>query len=839
MAEQTAGRAIGEIFAQMIDYRKANKDKIEDFIIKTSLAELDPAVRKARQEEYNRLISAQTRLDQDATDALEGKQRTFRDLNKAFTTASGKVETAEVNAIGKQAAAVISGEASVANSLNSALASVTNARIGAASAKDRDDANRDERIIKEVQGELTDITKGETKRLDDVYSILDMTSDEASYYTQVSDEASFKDFMSELWRRKYAALYDSAKNPTQKKALLDEFNRNGARVLQHPSVQGEGFIQDKSAEALTEMVASSIGLQAKDMVYDLTSLLKDEAEARGYKGPQGPSWDKYGFTPRGGPSKADIVYVDKSPETLPIFKQLGLESEEEIPTFVKRSAYNRYLVDRSENPLLAKEPELSYEEFLKQTDQEGSVGKSYFDYMNTAGVEEKYIYGDRGFIDVLLRRNQGRQALEQARGDLTRVPTIPSPQEINRRTLEAYSEIYGDKGQQRLVRLAEYGRNNPIVFKDEKGEEKTAYLDAPELEFLLSGKVEGKAQGGPQRQRPTIERPTGPIGVDRTGRIGRGIPKSPGEPTIPFVSRTIPSDLSPQAQTLVEQVADVVDSKARLRTEEDKNRRQLAESMRQELPPVGVPTPAEQEALLGGKPEPVEQSRYKKTEPSTAPTAEETKALLDFIKKPPPQTPPPSTDDVDVEALTKPEEFDAAGTQLTKRAQKLQAELQLAETPAEQQSIAEQLARVSEQARKLIVKDERNPITQEDFDTLTEEEVVAKATKSFKRPEAKPSPEVIKMREDFFIQGNGRVAAREALQEKEKTGKEAKPEDFVPQKENIPQRAVAFLKDLAGKKGRISAEELNKAVVAVLGEKATPKQIATAKSIYLAYEQIA
>ena len=26
MAEQTAGRAIGEIFAQMIDYRKANKD---------------------------------------------------------------------------------------------------------------------------------------------------------------------------------------------------------------------------------------------------------------------------------------------------------------------------------------------------------------------------------------------------------------------------------------------------------------------------------------------------------------------------------------------------------------------------------------------------------------------------------------------------------------------------------------------------------------------------------------------------------------------------------------------------------------------------------------------
>ena len=835
MAEQTAGRAIGEIFAQMIDYRKANKDKIEDFIIRTSLAELDPAVRKARQEEYNRLISAQTRLDQDATDAMEGKQRTFRDLNKAFTTASGKVESAEITAIGKQAAAVISGQASVANSLNSALASVANAKIAAASAKDRSDAERDERIMKEVRGDLDEIEKGETERLDETYKILDaegMTSPNAPTYTRVEDEESFKTFMSELWRRKYAALYDSAKNATQKKALLDEFNRNGARVLQHPSVNGEGFIQDKSAEALTEMVASSIGLQTKDMVYDLTSVLDQAAEERGYKGPQKPSWDKYGFTPRGGPSKADIVYVDKSPETLPIYKQLGLASEAEIPTFVKRGAYNRYLVDRSENPLLAKEPQLSYEEFLKQTEIEGSVGKSYFDYMNTAGVEEKYIYGDRGFVDVLIRRNQGRQALEQARGDLTRVPTIPSPQEINRRTLEAYSEIYGDKGQQRLVRLAEYGRNNPIVFKDEKGEEKTAYLDAPELEFLLSGKVEGKAQGGPQRQRPT-----GPIGVDRTGRIGRGIPKSPGAPTIPFVSRTIPSDLSPQAQTLVEQVADVVDSKARLRTEEDKNRRQLAESMRQELPPVGVPTPAELEALLGEKPEPVEQSRYKKIEPSTAPTAEETKALLDFIKKPPP--PPPSTDDVDVEALTKPEEFDAAGTQLTQRAQKLQAELQLAETPAEQQSIAEQLARVSEQARKLIVKDERNPITQEDFDTLTEEEVVAKATKSFKRPEAKPSPEVIKMREDFFIQGNGRVAAREALQEKEKTGKEAKPEDFVPQKENIPQRAVAFLKDLANKKGRISAEELNKAVVAVLGEKATPKQIATAKSIYLAYEQIA
>ena len=250
MAEQTAGRAIGEIFAQMIDYRKANKDKIEDFIIRTSLAELDPAVRKARQEEYNRLISAQTRLDQDATDAMEGKQRTFRDLNKAFTTASGKVESAEITAIGKQAAAVISGQASVANSLNSALASVANAKIAAASAKDRDDAARDERIIKEVQGELTDITKGETGRLDETYSILDMTSDEANQYTQVSDEESFKTFMSELWRRKYAALYDTAKNATQKKALLDEFNRNGARVLQHPSVNGEGFIQDKRPKHL-------------------------------------------------------------------------------------------------------------------------------------------------------------------------------------------------------------------------------------------------------------------------------------------------------------------------------------------------------------------------------------------------------------------------------------------------------------------------------------------------------------------------------------------------------------------------------------------------------------
>ena len=805
----------------MIDYRKANKDKIEDFIIKTRLAELDPDIRKSRQDELNRLRSQQTRLDQDATDYAESVISALKVAEKAFTDASGKISAEELKSEAKQRAAVISGQASVASSLNAALASVANAKINAASREDVSRIERDAVVLKEVAQEAAAATAGEAGRFADILKMVDSGTDNAgNYVAPPTDKASFEEFLKRVWRQEYDARYSSAQSPVQKKALLDEFRRASQFALDRSNNKAtiESGFEDTSVDAsgniveiggISKAAADAIGLSSRDLVYDIQEVMKEGAKARGYTDEQGGSFNKYGFTPRYGPGMGSVSVMDKSVEELPRWRRLGLKDENAIEPTITRAAFNRYLYEKSTDPSRKDEEELTYEAFVEQAKDPASLAGKYRQYVADAPDRELVLFADRNYVDLLMRREGVSRDITDLQATLAKPMDIPSSAEIQRETLEEYSRTYGSRGQKRLVQLSDYAKKTPITYKDPAtGEEKTAFLDTPEYEFLF-GTEKGGGGGG-------------------IGKGGGKIKPTPPPKTPP---PTPPTPPPPPPETLPKEQTPLPETRGKI-TEEGEGPPNL------DLTPL---TP-EQRGMTGridttGR-FPEEQTFFPQEraqrEGQAGPTERIGAKDIQTFKegKETLKTLPP----INVEEITTPEEFDNAGAQLTDRARKLQAQIKLAETPEEQQSLQEQIAEVSKQARRLVVRDQRNELTDEDFGSLTQEELIAKATP--KKP-VKLSPQAIKDREQFFIEGDSQVAARGALEDQTRTGKEPKPEKFIPTGNKIPQRAIAFLKDLASKKGRISAEELNKAVVAVLGENASAKDIATAKSIYLAYEQIA
>jgi hypothetical protein len=781
MAEQSVAREIGQIYAQMIDYRKANKDKIEDYIIKTSLYALDPRVRAERAKILAELERTRKNLDDRLQAIEEGNIENVGKIREEWVASSGGVAKQELSSISDIAKQDISGKYGLAEKKVAAASALNVAKQKGTEDRKTKVLEANLGIVDSLEKETNEGLSGEGSRID---GALKIAAGQGLTQGGTLDVATLTSVAQEVWDKEYKAKYLAlANNPMGQKAVQQGYQNAITEIIATSDANtpagvpglgtqlgskgyGDLIVSASGGDISREQYGKGFQTTAEEQVYlrtqdpDIRAAALQSVSGIG----AGVSFDRY----VGALKAAEI-------EGAPIYRQLGLDSEAQVPEFYNRVAYNRYLLAAKKT-----DPEA---EVVDYTDFKANLGKGgvedrLVEYTKSAPVEDNLNFGNRSYIDIQLERlGVGRDIAAEKAIEAKAQETILTPGKLAVETQTEYYRQYGGPGQRRLVDIKDFAERTPITYTNpDTGKEEQVYLGTPEMEFLLGDRAKVK-----RTPPPIVETPPPPPPPPE--------PKPKAEeqtpPTKPIeFDEEPPIDLSGGADR---------------------------------------PTGARMDRTIGYGTDEIELKRGRTTKPV------------------PDQTGDISDDEFDDILDMLPEEPDKAeetGQKLSKRAQQLQAELQLASTPEEQTRVQDALARVSQQAKRLVVADKSNPLTDEDFANATSEDaLIAKINQSKKPPPQ--SAAQIKGREAFVIEAQGKVAASKALEEKSKTGKEAKPEKFVKSITPVPDKAVAFLKDLATKKGRISAEELNKAVVALLGEDASQKQIDAAKSIYVAYETIA
>lgn len=771
MAEQTAGRAIGEIFAQMIDYRKANKDKVENYIIQTSMYALDPRVRAERARYIAELERSRKNLDDRAQAIEEGNIENVGNIRETWVSTTGDVAKVEAGAIADVAQSDIAGRYGLAKAKVDAASALNVVREKGK--QDRQtkvlEANLD--IVEGLEKEVSAATSREGSRLD---GALKTASDYGLGQGSPLDQATLQTIAKEVWEKQYKADYLAAANsPMTQKTIQQGFQNALTEIIATSDANtpagstGLGSVLGTTGFADLVVGSSAGDISREDFGKSFTTVREEQINLR----TQDPDVRAAALksTANIGPGRTFESYIGaiKAGEVAgaPIFRQLGLDSPEQLPEFYNRTAYNRYLLASKQADPNAVVP--SYTEFKTKIGQ-GGVEDRFIDYTKSAPVEETLNFANKSYIDILLERQglEGRIGEERAI-EAKAKDTLLSPGQLARETQTEYYRQYGGPGQRRLVAVEDRAARMPIEYTNpETGKTETVYLDTPEMELLL-----GKGKVPP----PPIPAPVpAPVPVDA------GPPRPIEEEPEP------PLDLTGGPER---------GEGARL-----KNR---------------VITYEEDQIPLGpGK------AIGEKAKPDVVPLTEEELNLL-----------PEGDEDL-------PEAGDEAtqARNLIEEAARVQAQLQLAETPEEQKSFQDKLAEISKRARRLVVDSQDNPLTDEDFDNAgSVEELISKATP------VKPLPQsatTLKAQGSMLIEAEASSAASSALAENRRTGKAPAPEKFVKKAKSIPPNAIAFLKDLATKQGRINASELHKAVVSVLGKDASQDEVNAAKSIYLAYEEI-
>ncbi len=783
MAEQSVAREIGQIYAQMIDYRKANKDKIEQYILQTSLYALDPKVRAERAKYIAELERTRKNLDDRLQAIEEGNIENVGAIREEWVASSGAVAKPELASISDIAKQDISGKYGLAEKKVAAASALNVAKQKGTEDRKTKVLEANLGIVDSLEKETNEGLSGEGERIDKSLKI-------ASGYGLAPgaplDVSTLQSVAQEVWDKEYKAKYLAlANNPMGQKAVQQGYQNAITEIIATSDANTPagvaGLGTQLGSKGYGDLIVSASGGDISKEQYgksfqttgeELINLRTQDPDIRASALQSvsgigaGVSFDRYA----GALKKAEI-------EGAPIYRQLGLDSEAQLPEFYNRVAYNRYLLAAKKT-----DPEA---EVVDYTEFRGNLGKGgvedkLVEYTKSAPVEDTLNFGNRSYIDIQLERlGLGRDIAAEKAIEAKATANILTPGKLAVETQTEYYRQYGGPGQRRLVDVKDFAERTPITYTNpDTGKEEQVFLAAPEMEFLLSG------GGKVKRAEPPPEKP----------------PEPKPEPTP--VPTPKPKPEEPVSTTrLVEEPEPPLD----LSGGEDR------------------PEGARMERVIGYGTDEIELKRGRTTKPVPDQTGDisddEFQDILDMLPE-------------------EPDKAEETGQKLSKRAQQLQAELQLASTPEEQTRVQDAIARVSKQARQLVVADKGNPLTDEDFAGATSQDALLAKLKQPTKPPPQSATQ-IKGREAFVIEAQGKVAASKALEEKAKTGKEAKPEKFVKSITPVPDKAVAFLKDLATKKGRISAEELNKAVVALLGEGASQKQIDAAKSIYVAYETIA
>ena len=824
----TVAREIGQIFAQQINFRQAIKDRIEDYIMKTELAALDPAVIRQRQAEINRMRDGLNDLDKQIADIMEQKVAGVDDIAQRWIAGTGSILAQEVAAGGRVEAARIG----AVNDLQVAALNA-NARLKEA----REKGLSDERVAQIAANTrvLEDLAKEEAKGSAGMEQNFTTAVDEAQTFAGV-DRFQLEAKLGDLWNREFKGKYEALDgNPLAQRTLVENFARMGDTFVKSIGSQTarDSIRDDLVTENMStaEVALRGAGLPIDFLSQDRATAVMDQATKLGYTEPVARgALEQFSATGGGGtsarpPAGREISGADRA--TL-----LGLQTPEQVKDFEEQAAYNRYLVD-TVGPR-GEVSTITFDEFKKASETAGSKEAGYISSERRAAPAEVAQYGDRALVDLMLRRKGAQVELADVKNAFdTTGSKFPSYDAVQRKTLEAYSELYGGRGQQRLVNLAEFGRKTPVKIQDPvTGQEREVFLDAPELEVLFGGGITGRGGGG--RATPegeSVRQSTIVTGLDQNF-VGQstGMPSSRG--TVPM--RTPPPRIVDEQEPPL--VLDLTP-----RTPEERG-------MFGRLPEFGVPAEVVERRDVpssvirtpefdtrGGEPQTFREAQAQLTAKPVDTGAARFKAApvdAELLTAPAPKPPAPEV----AKPLKDMTSFELEG-ELKKALMQADAlRKKMDEADAEEaQSIGEQIKALQERVKEIIITDQGNEITKEDFDKLTPEQLVAKAA-----PKIKPTLSASSQRgnAELIAIAEGSTAASKA-QKEASSGKTPDPTKFIKGASKLTEGQVATIKTLAQKPGSVKAGSLQRTLAQIIGVDENSPLVEKAKSLYIAFEQLA
>lgn len=907
-------REIGQIFANQINFRQSIKDRIEDYIQKTELAALDPAVIRQRQAEVNRMRDALSDLDKQIADISEKKIAGIDDIAQRWVAADGSVKAQEVAAGGRVESARIGAQSDLDTALIAARARIQEARIRGES---EERVKQMEINANVLQGLRDEEKKGEAGAEQNLSKVIDAARTFPGQ--NVNDLGTA---LKNLWTAEFLPKYNALGGNELGKRRLSEKWAEAAGILvdQIGSPQGkQAVLDDLTAEGLsvTDLAFAVADLPSSFLQQDKQQMIMDAALQMGFQEPAARSAAQEFAGGRVGVSATRPIA--KEIESASRAAQLGFQTDAQVKDFEELAAYNRYLVDKSDETGVA--PTVTFEQF-KASAAKGGPESAYIDQARKAGTQELAQYGDRFLVDLMLKRKGVASELADVKNAFAEAGSkFPSYESVQRKVLEQYSSLYGGRGQQRLVDLAKLGRATPLsipTFKDSSGnvvqigtpeyeilfraynegkdigptaagaggtttggggggvgvsgvgrgianiedmpvvapggypstqkvdlskytvsDVRTANLDVPELEILF-----GKSGGG-SRMMPaapvapageSVRQSTVVMGLDQKGTARPSGMQSQGRAELSYVPKpTIKSGYElnrpfPEAEPELPFNPDLTGDQRGMGGRLPPYITEQPEAVRRQAVPGEIRKPT----TLPGGPQTFQEATEMAAIVPTTDAARFKAAPVDasLLEAPAPVAPPVVTKPLeDMSSF----ELEAELKKAILQDQKLRAELEKADAERAMQ-IGQELRALQERARRIIELDKENPITKDDFDKLTYDELVAKV-----KPKAKPvtlSAAGQRMNQDLLTYAAGSTAASKAEKEVSK-GKEASPAKFIKGADKLSAGQIATIKDLAQKRGTVKTADLRKTLAQIIGVDENSPLVEKAKSLFIAFEQLA
>lgn len=828
----TTAREIGQIFAQQINFRQAIKDRIEDYIMKTELAALDPAVMRQRQAEINRMRDALGNLDKEIADIMEKKVAGVDDIAQRWVAADGSVKAQEVAAGGRVEAARIGAQSDIQEAIIRSRTALEEARLRGESAERIAEIERNTGILQDLRKEEARGEAGTEQNLGKVI--------EGARTFAGTDIDQVSNALSTLWETEYKPKFIALDgSPLAQRRLVEQWTTAANTFVDSIAApQAQAAIRDELvAEQLTpaELGIRAAGLPVGFLQIDKAETLMKEATKRGYEEPAAKTAIQYyasgktagvGARPPSG----------RAPTSAPRAALLGLQDDAQVAEFEKLAAYNKFLVDNV-GPR-GEVPTKTFEQFIAESQTAGSDAANRIARSKTAAPAELAQFGDSALVDLMLRRKGAQAEITDVKNAFDQSGSkFPTYESVQRKTLETYSQLYGGRGQQRVVELAQFGRKVPLTYTDAEGREQSVSLDVPELELLFGGSAVGGGGGG--RATPSgesVRQSTVIMGLDQnlTGRPsgmqsqGRGelgyVPKEgkfgyellrpfpPAEPEPPFNP-----DLTGDQRGMGGQLPSyITEQPAPVRRE-------------------GVPGETRRPTFEFGEPQSFgEAAQMATTVPATDATRFKAAPLDQALLEAPAPVPPTPKAEKSLESMS---EFELEGElkAVIEKSKRLQAELQMAD-PTRAAQIQDELKALGDRARQILITSKSVPISKEDFDTLSQEELVAKV-----QPKPQPinlSAQAQRANTELVTFAEGTNAASKAQKEID-AGKEANPVKYIKGASKLSEGQVATIKNLAQKRGTVPLGQLSKTLASILGTDINSPLVEKAKSLYIAFEQLA
>lgn len=483
----TTAREIGQIFAQQINFRQAIKDRIEDYIMKTELAALDPEMRKARQYEINRLQQAVSDLDSDIADIVEQKIQGIDKVRERWVAAQGTMSTAEVTAGGKVISTGLQVRGDLAQAALNAKAAYDRAVLAGKVDQAAADAARAARVFDEAAKLEAQGSSGREERMQYI------NGQAGESFISGGNPEVAKVRLQGIWRQKFEGRFKSLEgNPLAQRKLMEDWVSDATDALG----------KSKGAADLTAAVANSQYGSLAGLALGVTGEGEDyldKNQRSDLLAKSGVSKDKpkdVDFASKYYAANFEGLYAGapKADEIPPASREflLGFETKEELDAFEKQAAFNKYIIDYAgetdASGNIIKPEDLKFEDFIQKSGDPKSVEASYIAEAKRSSPQDIAQYGDRGLVDLQLKRKGVQSELAETKDAYAASGSkYPSYEAVQRKTLEAYSSLYGGRGQQRLVDLAELGRTTSLTVPQftDKTTGKTVPLDSPEYEILF------------------------------------------------------------------------------------------------------------------------------------------------------------------------------------------------------------------------------------------------------------------------------------------------------------------------------------------------------------------